>query len=115
MIARVLTFFALACCAAPALSHAFPEHAEPGAGATLRVSPSRVALSFSEKLEPVFSSVTVTDSSGHSVAAGATVFGGNSMVLPLRSLGPGRYRVAWHVVSVDTHRTEGAYSFTVKP
>jgi methionine-rich copper-binding protein CopC len=37
------------------------------------------------------------------------------MMVPLRSLAPGTYRVAWHVVSVDTHRTEGAYTFAVKP
>jgi hypothetical protein len=28
---------------------------------------------------------------------------------------PGAYRVHWHVVSVDTHMTEGDFSFTVKP
>ena len=33
----------------------------------------------------------------------------------LATLAPGTYRVAWHAVSVDTPRTEGAYSFTVKP
>jgi methionine-rich copper-binding protein CopC len=33
----------------------------------------------------------------------------------LPMLGPGVYRVKWHVVSVDTHRTEGDFNFTVKP
>jgi methionine-rich copper-binding protein CopC len=36
-------------------------------------------------------------------------------VLALPPLAPGRYRVRWHVVSVDTHRTEGEYSFSVEP
>jgi methionine-rich copper-binding protein CopC len=115
MIARILTFIAIACLAAPVFAHAFPQHLEPGAGATLKVAPDRVALSFSEKLEPVFSGVTVTNSSGQSVAAGGVAIRGNSMMVPLRSLAPGTYRVAWHVVSVDTHRTEGAYTFAVKP
>jgi methionine-rich copper-binding protein CopC len=108
-------FVAIACFAAPGFAHAFLQHADPGAGATLRASPRRIALTFSEKLEPVFSGVIVTDRSGRNVEAGAVLIGGNSMVAALRSLPPGRYRVVWHVVSVDTHRTEGAYSFTVKP
>ena len=37
------------------------------------------------------------------------------LVLAVPPLGPGRYRVIWHVVSVDTHRTEGEYTFTVGP
>jgi hypothetical protein len=115
MIARVLISLAIAWCTTPAFAHAFPQHLEPGAGATFKASPSRVVLTFSEKLEPVFSGVAVTDSFGRSVAAGAVVIRGNSMVVPLRPLTPGNFRVVWHVVSVDTHRTEGAYGFTVKP
>ena len=111
----IVTFLAIACCATPAFAHAFLQHAEPGAGATFKAPPSRVALSFSEKLEPVFSGVAVTDSSGRSVAAGPVLIRDNSMMVPLRSLMPGNYRVVWHAVSIDTHRTEGAYGFAVKP
>jgi hypothetical protein len=100
--------------AAPALSHAFLRHAEPGAGATLAAPPKIIALTFTEKLEPVFSGVAVIDSSGHGVEAGAVQIGGNVIIVPLRPLAPGTYRVAWHAVSVDTHRTEGAYSFKVR-
>lgn len=111
----IIASLALGCSATPALAHAFMQHADPGAGATLRTPPKRVALTFSEKLEPVFSGIAVTDASGRSVEAGAVVIGGNAMIAPLRPLPPGHYRVVWHVVSVDAHRTEGAYSFTVKP
>lgn len=111
----ILASLIIACCSTPAFAHAFLQHAEPGAGAALKAPPRRVALTFSEKLEPVFSGVTVTDSSGRNVEAGAVVIGGNSMAAPLRSLPRGSYRVVWHAVSVDTHRTDGAYSFTVKP
>jgi copper resistance protein C len=110
-----LACLAIAGSATPVFAHAFLQHAEPGAGATLSAPPKRIALSFTEKLEPVFSGVAVTDSSGHGVEAGAVLIGGNAMVAPLRPLAPGTYRVTWHAVSVDTHRTEGAYSFTVKP
>lgn len=107
----ILTSLAIAWCATPTFAHAFLQHAKPGAGATLKAPPSRVALTFSEKLEPAFSGVAVTDSSGHNVEAGAVVIRGNAMVAPLRSLALGKYRVVWHAVSLDAHRTEGAYSF----
>jgi methionine-rich copper-binding protein CopC len=35
--------------------------------------------------------------------------------VPLRKLGPGTYTVHWRAVSVDTHRTQGTYRFTVAP
>ena len=112
---RVLAGLAVACMANPAFAHALLQHADPGAGATLRQSPVKIALSFTEQLEPVFSGVAVTDASGRSVEASSPVIAGKSMIAPLRPLPPGRYRVEWHAVSVDTHRTEGAYSFTVRP
>ena len=93
-----IAFLAIASCGTRGLAHAFLQHADPGAGTTLRAPPQRVALSFTEKLEP-----------------GAAVIAGSSIVVPIRSLMPGSYRVSWHAVSVDTHRTEGAYSFMVKP
>jgi methionine-rich copper-binding protein CopC len=112
---RVPAWLAVACSATPAFAHAFLNHAEPGAGATMARSPKNVVLKFSEKLEPAFSGVIVADQSGRSVEAGSVEIANNCMMAPLRPLPPGRYRVFWHVVSVDTHRTEGAYSFTVKP
>ena len=99
----------------PSFAHAMLERAQPGAGARVAPSPRKVLLNFTEKLEPVFSSVAVTDRSGRSVEAGAVAVSGKSMEVSLRPLPPGNYRVAWHAVSVDTHRTEGAYSFTIKP
>ncbi|MBN0856945.1 copper resistance protein CopC, partial [Pseudomonas aeruginosa] len=37
------------------------------------------------------------------------------VTLPLaEALPPGEYTVAWHVVSVDGHKTKGQYTFSVK-
>ena len=33
--------------------------------------------------------------------------------MELPKLTPGTYTVNWHVTSVDTHKTEGNYKFTV--
>ena len=36
------------------------------------------------------------------------------VVVPKSPLGAGRYSVAWHVVSADTHRVSGNFAFAVK-
>lgn len=98
-----------------ALAHAMLEHATPAAGATLKQSPANVRLEFSEPLEPSFSGATVTDVKGSSMASGLPQISDSSMTVELKPLTPGEYRVRWHAVSVDTHRTEGSYSFQIGP
>ena len=112
-----LAFAAAASSAMPAGAHAFLQHANPGAGATFQVAhaPQRVVLTFSERLDPGLSGATITDSSGGNMAAAPVTIAGKSMLAPLRPLGPGAYRVLWHAVSLDKHRTEGSYSFKVLP
>jgi methionine-rich copper-binding protein CopC len=114
MNGRIVLALAIACLATPAFAHAFLKHADPGAGATLAAAPKRVALAFSEKLKPVSSGVAITDAAGRNVESKPVVITANAMVAPLGPLAPGTYRVAWHAVSLDDHRTEGAYSFTVR-
>jgi copper resistance protein C len=77
----------------------------------------RIILHFSEPLEQAFSGITVTDDAGHDEALGppVSIIDGTEMDLPLKPLAPGRYRVTWHAVSIDTHRTEGRYNFLVLP
>jgi hypothetical protein len=111
----LLACLAVVAFATQALAHAFLQHASPGAGDTLAAAPREVTLAFTEPLEPTFSGVSVSDAAGHDVEAAAPVVNGASMRVALKPLAAGRYRVAWHAVSADTHRTEGAYSFTVKP
>ena len=111
---RVLACVAFACAAAPASAHAFLDHANPGAGAILPAAPGKVMLVFSDDLEPD-SSVQIVDSSGRSVVTGRVMIVGNCLMAPLRPLAPGKYRVVWHAVSMDDHRTQGAYEFVVRP
>jgi len=114
MNSRVLACLALASVAAPVSAHAFLDHANPGAGAVLHVAPKSVMLAFSDDLE-ADSSVQIVDESGRSVAAGRTTVSANCIMAPLRALGPGKYRVVWHAVSMDDHRTQGAYEFAIRP
>jgi methionine-rich copper-binding protein CopC len=98
---------------APAFAHAHLEKATPAQGATVETPPSELTLQFSEGLEPDFSGVTVTDASGADMEAAAPKIAGRTITVPLKPLAKGHYRVTWHAVSTDTHRTHGAYAFTV--
>jgi methionine-rich copper-binding protein CopC len=98
-----------------AAAHAFLDHAEPRVGNAVATAPHEVRLWFTQKLEPAFSSVTVTDAAGQRVDAGKARVSGDSMAVPLRKIGSGSYQVKWHVLSVDAHTTDGSFSFTVGP
>jgi copper resistance protein C len=98
-------------------AHAFLDHASPRVGNTVMSAPKEVVLWFTQKLEPAFSSIEVRNEQGASVTTGkATVIGDRTqMQVPLRALPKGTYKVFWRVLSVDTHRTQGDFSFHVGP
>ena len=96
-----------------ARAHAFLDHASPLVGSTVATAPPEVALTFTQSVEAAFSSVQVTDAKGVRVDQGKPQISGNTMRVGLKATGPGRYQVHWHVLSVDTHKTEGNFSFTV--
>jgi hypothetical protein len=103
--------------AAPAArAHAFLDHASPAVGSSVPASPPVVSLWFTQDLEPAFSSVTVTDEAGQRVDLGnARIPQGDpaKLEIGLKPLPRGTYLVSWHVVSVDTHPTEGTFTFEV--
>ena len=94
-------------------AHAMLASASPPVGGSVGAAPRQVTLSFTQGLEPAFSSVQVTDSKGARVDAGKAQVSGSTMTVGLKALSPGTYRVHWHVLSVDTHKTEGSFSFRV--
>ena len=97
---------------AAAHAHAFLDHASPRVGSTVRTAPREVTLWFTQKLEPSFSSAQVHDAAGARVDQGAQV-SGMEIHVPVKALSPGTYRVRWKVLSVDTHTTEGSFTFRV--
>jgi methionine-rich copper-binding protein CopC len=99
--------------ATPARAHAFLDHASPLVGSTLAAAPREISLSFTQSLEPAFSRVEVNDSSGARVDQGKAQVSGNTMRVGLKPLAAGTYRVHWHVLSVDTHTTQGSFTFHV--
>jgi len=96
-----------------AYAHAMLDHAEPRVGNKVSGAPRAVTLWFTQKLEPAFSNITVTNSKGERVDVGKTHVSGNQMSVSLRAAGTGTYRVNWRVLSVDTHTTEGNFTFQV--
>jgi methionine-rich copper-binding protein CopC len=96
-----------------AQAHAFLDHASPLVGSTVPAAPHEVVLTFTQNLEPAFSTAQVTDSSGARVDLGKAQVSGNTMTVGLKALGLGNYKVHWHALSVDTHTTEGAFTFHV--
>jgi copper resistance protein C len=109
----ILSFFGAAIAAPAAQAHAFLDHASPLVGSTVPAAPHEVTLSFTQNLEPAFSTVAVTDGSGARVDQGKPSISANTMRIGLKALGSGTYKVRWHALSVDTHTTEGSFTFHV--
>jgi methionine-rich copper-binding protein CopC len=92
-------------------AHAFLDHAEPRVGNKVASPPHQVTLWFTQKLEPAVSSVTETNAAGECVDSGKPHVSDNQMSVAMRPGGAGNYHVNWHVLSVDTHTTEGNFTF----
>ena len=93
-------------------AHAMLDHAVPAVGSTVASSPGQVTLYFTESLEPKFSGGEVSNASGARVDHGTSV-SGKVMRLSVGALPAGSYGVKWHALSVDTHKTQGSFSFNV--
>lgn len=117
-VLRAGLFFTCLSAAGAALAHAHLENPQPGVDAQVTVSPQALLLNFSEGIEEKFSGVTLSAEDGTPVATGPATRSekeGTRLTVPVkRMLQPGLYTVSWHVVSVDGHKTQGQYHFTVK-
>jgi copper resistance protein C len=119
---RSILFLGAICAAnllnAAAAAHAFLDRAIPPVGGTVSVSPKEIRLFFSEAIEPLFSGIALASADGHPIKTGQAVVAAanhTQLVLPVPLLAPGRYKVTWHAVSVDTHPTEGDFIFEIRP
>ena len=99
-------------------AHAFLDHTSPRVGSTVASAPKELLLWFTEKLEPAFSTAEVRNEQGVVVQSGKAQIDrndGTELRVSLRALPPGTYQVIWRVLSVDTHRTQGSFTFRVGP
>ncbi len=109
----------LAALTAPAVfAHAHLKHQYPAADAAVTAVPQALTLNFSEGVETGFSGVSVTGDKEQIIKTGAIKRNEKDhtqLIVPLETpLKPGSYKVDWHVVSVDGHKTKGSYRFSVK-
>lgn len=113
---RILLFAAALAAPVPAFAHAQLTSAAPAVGGTVQTAPSQVEIGFSEAVEPRFSTIAVTDPAGRRVDRGEpkTLADARHLAIAVGPLAPGVYHVVWHATSVDTHKTEGAFEFTVE-
>jgi methionine-rich copper-binding protein CopC len=115
-LATALLTAGLLIAAPAAFAHAHPKVMFPTAD-SVGPSPAMVKITFSEALEPKFSSINVTDEAGKkcNTATSMPVEGdAMTLTLALPTLPAGGYVVHWVSVATDGHRLEGSYKFTVK-
>jgi len=99
-------------------AHALLERTDPRAGSTVRTQPREVRLWFTEALEPAWSRIQVVSDNGRRVDGGDARVDRSAPRLfrvSLEALAPGVYTVRWRVVSVDSHVSEGRFTFHVAP
>jgi copper resistance protein C len=101
---------------AAAFAHAHLISATPPVNSMVPTAPSEVAINYTEGVEPMFSKIEVQDSAGARVDSGTvhTAPDDNKrLIVGVKPLQPGAYTVVWHATAVDTHKTQGTFTFTV--
>ena len=115
-MSRALVLAAFLALASVAAAHGVLERTEPRGGSTLKSAPAQVRLQFTGAIEPAYREVRVLDGGGRRVDLGDSRVDPDNRALlrvSLPTLPPGRYKVAWRVLSVDSHVTEGDFTFRI--
>lgn len=87
---------------------------EPAADSQLSASPTQVTLSFNQTIDQNFAFLGVTSDDGRQWAMSEPMVNGQEASVGLVSaLPPGRYTVAYRVVSQDGHPIQGTYVFAL--
>ncbi|NBF04958.1 copper homeostasis periplasmic binding protein CopC [Pseudomonas sp. Fl5BN2] len=97
-------------------AHAHLKSSTPAADSSV-TAPTALRLVFTEGVEAAFTQVKLSKDGTPVEVKSLASEGSDKKVLivtpaatPLRA---GEYKVQWHAVSVDTHKSEGSYSFKV--
>ncbi|WP_160006348.1 copper homeostasis periplasmic binding protein CopC [Rhizobium sp. 18055] len=101
-----------------AFAHAHLTTSDPADKSVVAGSPASLELHFSEELNIRFSGAQITGAGMTEIKAGEATLAdeGKTLTVPIpTTLDAGTYSVEWHVLSTDGHKTNGRYSFTVKP
>ncbi len=118
LIKKTLTAVALLASllgASAAFAHAHLKSSEPAADSSV-AAPKDLRLTFSEGVEATFTKVSLSKDGTEVAIKGLETPDADKktlVVTPAAPLSAGTYKVQWHAVSVDTHKSEGIYSFKV--
>ena len=97
-------------------AHAFPLRSDPRVGSTVQATPPKVTIWFDSEIEGAFSKIEVYDSAQKRVDKDDPQVDPSTRTrldVTVPPLPAGKYEVRWTVLSVDTHVTEGKFTFTV--
>ena len=117
---RMVIAAAISCAVIATSAQAHPKltSTNPAADAVVAESPKELRLTFNEGLIAKFSGIELKTEKGDKVETGnatADPADNKQLVVPLpAALADGIYSIKWHAVSEDTHKLDGAYSFSVK-
>jgi methionine-rich copper-binding protein CopC len=98
-------------------AHAYLVKSSPARRAVVSGAPSRVVLWFNERLEALFSQLSVWNAEGQQVDSGDIQVGpddGKKLSVGIPTLSGGMYSVKYRVLSVDGHIVEAEFPFTVR-
>ena len=101
----------------PLFAHAYLVKSIPAQRAVLYQAPAKIQLWFNERLEPRYSSLTLSAADGKIVEIGkveVSVDDSKQLTAALKVLPIGRYVVKYRVLSVDGHVVQDQFPFTVK-
>lgn len=102
--------------AGPALAHNVLVESDPAEGAQLQTGPREVRLTFDQPVRAGedYNTVNVIGPEGAYWTDGTVRVEGNSVIAPVRELGPaGDYTVGYRVLSNDGHPVPGKVTFTL--
>ncbi len=98
-----------------ASAHSFPDKESPAAGQKLASPPSEIVIDFDAPIEKLFAKLEVTGADGQNLAVEPPQVSDDGIRLSVKvgAMKPGDYLVKWAVVCIDTHHTNGSYTFSV--
>ena len=97
-------------------AHVHLDNSSPKDNETLSEPPTAIKLWFSGNVESAWSKIEVKDSHGNRVDSGDVISINNdlkTLIVPLKNISSGQYKVRWNVVANDGHRIKGGLSFSV--
>ena len=117
LLVKLHIFITLLFISSAALSHAKSVSSDPAPRSVVNRSPESITILFNQQLEPAYSTIVVTNSSGKLVTEKAAVVdlkNNKRLILVLPNLIPDKYTVSYKVLSLDGHVVKSTYKFRIK-